>query len=97
MMLRDGWSGTVELTIGFGYMWRRRSYLRCWQSGLFSGWPEKAVKTHSRGRPIPATARWLAHSSFGIFIESTTAQVRIKTTLDTGCEGNVCTNKKGPQ
>jgi hypothetical protein len=37
-----------------------------------------------------ASARWLAHSSFGIFIESTTAQTRIKqtrirTTLDTGC------------
>jgi hypothetical protein len=37
-----------------------------------------------------ASARWLDHNSFGIFIESTTAQTRImqtriKTTLDTGC------------
>jgi hypothetical protein len=32
-----------------------------------------------------ASARWLAHSSFGIFIESTTAQTRIRTTLDTAC------------
>ena len=37
------------------------------------------------GRPILASASWLVHSSFGIFIESRTAQVRIKATLDTGC------------
>ena len=32
-----------------------------------------------------ASARWLAHNTFGIFVESTTPQVHIKTTLDTAC------------
>ena len=33
-----------------------------------------------------ASAGWLAHNTFGMFIESTTPQVHIiKTTLDTAC------------
>jgi hypothetical protein len=84
-MLRDRWSWTVELDNWFWIHVAQAIVFTVLAVWAFQRLAKESSQDPLSGRPILASASWLVHSSFGIFIESRTAQVRIKATLDTGC------------